>query len=164
MRTEYQYQSGTDDDTTGGCTVIALLVAALEHPGAERVGRFLALGCAVHCAFTPLLLAVLPTAAAASGLAAGLEPLLVGASLALAAGTLSLGYRRHRRARPLLLLAAGALLAVAGLLWHEAALGPGLTASGLLLLLPANLLDRRLRDDACPLHGPHRLPSQRSGG
>jgi hypothetical protein len=156
MRTGYQYWRETDDDTAGGLAVIALLVAALKHPHTERVGRFLALGCAVHCALTPLLLSVLPVAAAAAGLAAGLEPLLVGASLALAAATLTLGWRRHHRVRPLLLFAAGALLAVAGLLWHEAALGPGLTAAGLLLLLPANLLDRRLRDDGCPLHGPHR--------
>jgi hypothetical protein len=129
--------------------VISLLVATLRHPYTERVGRFLALGCAVHCLLTPLLLSALPVATAASGLGHGLEPLLVGASLALAAATLTLGYRRHRSARPLLLLAAGAVLAAAGLLSHGAAFGPWLNAAGLLLLLPANLLDRRLRGCSC---------------
>lgn len=132
--------------------MIAALVATLRHPWTQRLGRWLALGCAVHCAAMPLVLALVPAAAAATGAGAGLERILVGSSLALAAVGLTRGYRRHRRADALLLFAAAAGLALLGQLWHgpHAAeglasdwLGHCLTAVGLLLLLPAHLLDHR---------------------
>ena len=140
--------------------MIAALVATLRHPRLERLSRLLALGCAVHCALTPLLLALVPAAAAASGAGATLERVLVATSLLLAAPGLVRGYLRHRRAGALALLAAAALLALLGQLGHGAEPGHGglahlLTGAGLHLLLPANLLDHRgaARPGCC--HPPH---------
>ncbi len=159
--------------------MIAALVATLRHPWTQRLGRWLALGCAVHCAVMPLVLALVPAAAAASGAGAGLERALVGASLAIAAVGLVRGYRRHRRAGALLLFGAAVTLALLGQLWHAPHLaagtgatswewlGHGLTAAGLLLLLPANLLDHRREHEAaarlgrppCCHHAAHAAPA-----
>lgn len=143
--------------------MLAALVATLRHPWTQKLGRWLALGCAVHCAVMPLILALVPAAAAALGVTAGLERALVGSSLMIAAVGLARGYRRHRRAGALLLFGAAAALAVLGQIWHGPHLvsgtggtgamawewlGHGLTAAGLLLLLPANLLDHRREHEA----------------
>lgn len=140
--------------------MIAALVATLRHPWTQKLGRWLALGCAVHCAVMPLVLALVPAAAAALGVTAGLERALVGSSLVIAAFGLVRGYLRHRRAGALLLFGAAAALAVLGQLWHGPHLvsgtgappwewlGHGLTAAGLLLLLPAHLLDHRREHEA----------------
>lgn len=138
--------------------MIAALVATLRHPWTQKLGRWLALGCAVHCAVMPLVLALVPAAAAALGVTAGLERALVGSSLVIAGVGLVRGYRRHRRAGALLLFGAAAALAVLGQIWHGPHLvagatawewlGHGLTAAGLLLLLPANLLDHRREHEA----------------
>jgi MerC mercury resistance protein len=137
--------------------MLAALVATLRHPWTQKLGRWLALGCAVHCAVMPLVLALVPAAAAALGVTPGLERALVGSSLVIAAVGLVRGYRRHGRAGALLLFGAAAALAVLGQLWHGPHLpattawewlGHGLTAAGLLLLLPANLLDHRREHEA----------------
>lgn len=120
-----------------------------------RIGDILSLSCAVHCALSPLFLAVVPVAAlSASPLAHEVESWVVITSLLLCAFGLWTGYRRHRRPDAWQLFAAALVLVAVGHHWHQQPLGIGLSVVGMLLLLPANLLNHR-HSHRCTCPGHH---------
>lgn len=101
--------------------------------------------CAAHCIAAPLLVALAPRLA----LAEAHERTLMGAALVLAAFTTLLGVRVHRRASPLLLVFAGALL------WLGASAVPvpeeAATVAASLLMAGGTLWSARLRHlVSCP--------------
>lgn len=69
----------------------------------DRVGATLSLTCAVHCALAPVLLAILPFAAAGWLFDESVEAAFVAGSLATALVSLGMGVRVHRR-RPIFIL------------------------------------------------------------
>lgn len=105
----------------------------------DRIGMTGSLLCAVHCALLPIVFVVLPSVGLSLLLNDGVELAFV--SFATLVGTISLvrGFRSHRVALALMLLAPGLGLLWAGVRWpplHEAAvphalamaLGGGLVA------------------------------------
>ena len=63
---------------------------------ADRVGFAASMLCAIHCAAMPLLLAILPTLGLGAGGWVDLDQAVVVFATLLAAGTLTIGWRRHR--------------------------------------------------------------------
>ncbi len=118
---------------------------------ADRVGFAASMLCAIHCAAMPLLLAILPTLGLGAGGWVDLDQAVVVFATLLAAGTLTIGWRRHRAYR-----AWGLLLPALGLLWFatfgpfhahggmEGALHAGMMVAGGLLLAAAHLTNMRL--------------------
>ncbi|REK17427.1 MAG: MerC domain-containing protein [Planctomycetota bacterium] len=94
------------DDTSAAGTA----VAGLPHAWADGAGMIASIGCAIHCAAMPLVLAYLPLL--------GLEWLageefhrwMAGVCLVLAAAAFVPGWRRHRSWRPAMWGTAGLLV------------------------------------------------------
>lgn len=119
---------------------------------ADRVGFAASMLCAIHCAAMPLFLAILPTFGLGIGGWIDIDQAVVVFATLLAAGTLTIGWRRHRGFR-----AWGLLLPALALLWFavfgpvhshdggwEAWLHAGMMVAGGLLLAGAHLTNMRL--------------------
>lgn len=74
----------------------------------DRFGVCLALACAIQCLAMPVLVTVFPLAGLSFFLEEPLEVFFVGASIALATGSLCWGFRVHRH-RSILVILAGAV-------------------------------------------------------
>src|SRR5260221_14716648 len=74
----------------------------LDWTGAATSGL-----CALHCALLPVVAAVLPMVGLGLLVEERTEVALIGASAALGTISLSLGFRRHRSGRALIVLAIG---------------------------------------------------------
>jgi len=98
---------------------------AMNNPLRDLLDRFAATGsliCAVHCAITPLLLALIPSLGLSIWLGDGFEYGFVMFVTVLGLVSLLWGYRRHRTFRALLMLLAGLAALWAGVLYvplHE---------------------------------------------
>lgn len=105
----------------------------------------------VHCAATPVLLAVLPTAA---GFLGAWHPVLLAGAAGTAAWAFVPGYRLHRKLQvPLLAVFGLTLLGVGTLAFHENfAAETALTASGATLMLLAHWRNRKLSHAQCKHH------------
>jgi hypothetical protein len=117
--------------------------------------------CAIHCALMPLLVTLLPLIGLGFLAAEPVEWGLVAMSAMLGASAICLGYREHRRRRPLAILGIGMALLVLGRLgeayeWGEWGM-PVLVFGGFTLVL-AHIVNGRLcracrtcasHDDAC---------------
>jgi hypothetical protein len=113
------------------------------------VGVGLSLACAVHCLAMPFVAGAACCAAEARSGPAWLEPTMLGTAAGTGALTLGLGWRRHRRWLPFVVLAAGlALVSLAPRLftggWATAA-----ATGGALLLATSQLLNRRCCSAPC---------------
>lgn len=91
--------------------------AAHPSPAVDWLGQALSVVCLVHCAATPLVLALLP---AATGVVAGWHPVLWGLVVVAAAVAFVPGYRHHRRRDVLLWAALGISLLALGAFWESA--------------------------------------------
>jgi hypothetical protein len=107
----------------------------------DLIGQALSLLCMIHCAATPLVLAVAP---AAIGVFGGAHPVLLVLVLATAAWSFVPGYRHHHQPAALMLGLAGvALLSLGTLAFHATlALDIGFTVTGAALMLVAHWKNR----------------------
>jgi hypothetical protein len=87
---------------------------SLYHVSPDCVGAWLSVGCAVHCMALPLLFGILPVFGLRFLLADLSETLFLLTSTGLAVVSLCWGFRMHRKCRANFLLAAGALMMIAG--------------------------------------------------
>ena len=121
---------------------------------ADRVGFAASFLCAVHCAVLPLALALLPAFGLKVGGWIDIDQAFVVFATLLGAGTLTLGYRRHRVFRAWLWLLPGL-----GLVWlgaftplHNHGMSHALVmTTGGLLLAAAHLINLRLTHAATAL-------------
>lgn len=83
---------------------------------ADRAGATASFLCAVHCALLPFVLATLPLIGL--GFLAGhtFERVFVACAALLAAGSIYIGYRRHRRPHALFLMLPGIVLLLFGII------------------------------------------------
>lgn len=81
---------------------------------ADRVGATASFLCAVHCALLPFVLALLPLVGLEFLAGHAFERIFVACAAALAAGSLLVGYRRHRRPHALFLMLPGVALLLFG--------------------------------------------------
>jgi hypothetical protein len=110
----------------------------------DRLGMVVSSLCLIHCLALPLIIAVLPALAGTLPSDAMVHSTLILIALPVTGYALLRGYRTHRRARPLLIGAAGMLLVAAALfvgpfLYAEQAL----TILGGLLVTGAHLINWR---------------------
>jgi hypothetical protein len=113
----------------------------------DRVGQALSVACAVHCALVPLILGLLPLAAARATEAVHLvlTPLVLASSLVAFAP----GYRRHRSVLPGILGAGGCLLLLRALTSQSEARESLLTFAASALLVVAHARNRALWHRSC---------------
>jgi hypothetical protein len=114
---------------------------------ADRLGFAASFLCAVHCALTPLALALAPALGLKLGGWIDLDQAFVVFATLLGATTLTLGWRRHRVFRAWALLLPGLALVWLGAFspLHDHSLGhAAIMGSGGLLLAGAHLLNLRL--------------------
>lgn len=122
----------------------------------SSLGRAAALLCAIHCLALPVAAVLLPAAAVHRAGSPMVEVLLMLVAMVGVGLTLVPGWRRHRRAAPLLVVGAGlAALGVGhALAWPEFAIG--VVGGG--LLLTGQWLERRAscrHGAGCACHHPN---------
>jgi hypothetical protein len=115
-----------------------------HHHGQEpsdTLGQVLSAVCAVHCVATPVVLALLPSAASVLG---GAHPVLFALVLGVALWAFLPGYRcHHRLAIPALAAGGLAFLGLAAFLFHELPwLDTGLSLVGAGLMMAAHWMNR----------------------
>jgi hypothetical protein len=121
----------------------------------ERFGAGASLLCAVHCAATPVLLAVLPFLGSRLADSHWAEILLIGVAATVGYLTLTISFRRHHQPLPLCLLTLGLALVAIG---HTPILHQFETAiavTGGLTLAGAQLLNRRYAGPCLCAHHAH---------
>jgi hypothetical protein len=89
-------------------------IGAVQIARADRVGLWLSLGCAAHCAVTPLLAAATPVLHMRSSIHGTAEALFALASVGVAVLNVCWGVQLHRQRRLLLLVGVGVLCIAAG--------------------------------------------------
>ena|SRR5438128_70818 len=107
----------------------------------DFIGQALSVLCVVHCAATPVVLALAP---AAMGMFGNAHPVLLVLVLATAAWAFIPGYRHHKQPLPLLLGLGGITLLAAGtLLFHSTlVLDTAFSVAGAGLMLSAHWKNR----------------------
>jgi len=118
----------------------------------DAVGQFLSALCLAHCLALPVVLGLLPAAAAEFLEGEGVHRGLLGFVVVSAAGAFVPGYRRHGRASVLGFagVALGLLCTAAFLVPEEAeALETGLTLAGGVLMAVAHARNRTLCRQCC---------------
>jgi hypothetical protein len=116
-------------------------VRATTTVTSDLIGQVLSVLCMIHCAVTPVVLALAP---AAMGVFGSAHPVLLVLVLATAAWSFVPGYRHHHQPAALMLGFAGvALLSLGALVFHATpALDVSFTVSGAALMLLAHWKNR----------------------
>lgn len=114
------------------------------HRCADATGACLSAACALHCLLMPLVVTLLPLGALAFLADEAFERALIAGSLVLAAASFCWGYRRHRRWRALMILAAAAVLLLAVRPQTNESWEPVTAALGGFGLAAGHWLNRRL--------------------
>lgn len=115
----------------------------LNHSTVDNVGACLSFACAVHCMAAPLLITVLPLIGLGFILAESTELVMVVSAGGLAVGSLTWGYRHHRKWRVFLILG-GALTLVLIARFGVSENAEVFMVLGGLLLMSAHLVNRHL--------------------
>ena len=115
----------------------------LNHSLVDNVGACLSFACAIHCMATPLLIIALPLIGLGFLLGESVELVMIAAAVGLAVGSLTWGYRHHRKWRIFLLLGgAFVCIFIARFQVPEQYHGVFMGGGGL-LLMAGHLLNRR---------------------
>lgn len=122
---------------------------------ADRVGMVVSTVCAVHCAVGPAVFFLLPWVEAyETAWTEGLERVLIGLAVGLAAVAFGIGYRTHRNARVGLWFLSGFLLIGFGhgyLSAYSQGLESAVVVAGAACLITGHVRNRRLcRCAVCP--------------
>ena len=108
----------------------------------DQLGAGLSVACALHCMFSPVLVAVLPMLGLGFLVDEMAEVVLLSLAVILAVGSLCWGFRLHKSIRVFFPLGAAVLLIAAGRLFAEDASEIVLVVAGALLLVVSHLLNR----------------------
>lgn len=85
----------------------------------DRFGSAASLGCAIHCACMPLVLAILPAIGVSFFASEPMEWMLFGVSASLGCISMALGYRKHGNKSTVFVMLCGLILLLEGRLLHE---------------------------------------------
>lgn len=112
----------------------------------SKIGFFLSLLCAIHCASTPLLLAILPLMGSHFLHNQSLELFLIGITILLAGIIMLRDYLHiHKHALPLVLLVLGIVAKSLGIFVFQQTYEPVIITSGAAFILLAYVANWRLR-------------------
>ena len=120
------------------------------------VGPWVSVACAIHCMISPIILGMLPMV----HLSDAIETSLIAFSILIGVLTLGAGYREHRRARVLVLLALSIAFLI-GKYGVREALETPMVVAGELLMAGAQFLNLRLQRHCCRHHH-HEAAASRS--
>jgi hypothetical protein len=109
-----------------------------------RIGAFLAIACAVHCALTPIALTVLPLAGSSIFASHTAEFIMLGLGIGFGGFSVAKGVYSHGDQRPLWLVVAGTILILCGLFLAGETLEPFFVPAGAILLGAAQVVNMRL--------------------
>lgn len=110
----------------------------------SKVGPWVSIACAIHCMVSPILLAVLPIVPASEPI----ELALIGVSVAIGMITLLAGYREHRKARVLGLLALS-LAFLGARFFVDERFETASVVTGAMLMAIAQFMNVRLQRHCC---------------
>ena len=116
----------------------------LNHPLVDNVGACVSFACALHCMATPLLIIALPLIGLGFFVSESAELVLIVAAVGLAVGSLTWGYRHHRKWRIFLLLGGAFVCIFIARFRVPEQYESIFTACGGILLMAGHLLNRRL--------------------
>ena len=116
----------------------------LNHSLVDNVGACLSFTCAIHCMATPLLITVLPLVGLGFFLSESVELVIIAVTAGLAVGSLTWGYRHHRKWRIFLTLGGAFLCIFIAHFQVSEQYESVFMACGGLLLMVGHLLNRRL--------------------
>ncbi|MDE0301467.1 MAG: MerC domain-containing protein [Candidatus Poribacteria bacterium] len=116
----------------------------LSHSTIDNIGACLSFACAAHCMAAPLLITVLPLMGLGFILAESTELVMVASAGAIAVGSLTWGFRSHRKRRVFLILGGALMLIVIARLGVSENAEVVFTVLGGLLLMGAHLVNRHL--------------------
>ena len=116
----------------------------LNHSLVDNVGACLSFACAIHCMATPLLIVALPLIGLGFLLSDSVELMIIAVTGGIAVGSLTWGYRHHRKWRIFLTLGgAFVCIFIAHFRVPEQYESIFMACGGLLLMI-GHLLNRRL--------------------
>lgn len=116
----------------------------LNHSTVDNFGACLSFACAVHCMAAPLLMTVLPIIGLGFILAESAELVMVASAGGIAVGSLTWGFRHHRKRRIFLILGGALTLIIMARLGVSENAEVIFTVLGGLLLTGAHLVNRHL--------------------
>lgn len=109
-----------------------------------RIGAFLAIACAIHCALTPLALTLLPLAGSSIFASHTAEFIMLSLGIGFGGYSVIKGLYNHGDRRPLLMVIAGTVLIVCGLFVVGHELEPFFVPAGAVLLGIAQVVNMRI--------------------
>ncbi len=110
----------------------------------SKVGPWVSIACAIHCMVSPILLGLLPIVPASEPI----ELALIGVSVVIGMITLVAGYREHRKARVLVLLAFS-LAFLGARFFIDERFETATVVTGALLMAIAQIMNVRLQRHCC---------------
>jgi hypothetical protein len=110
----------------------------------DSLGAGVSITCAIQCVLFPLLIGVLPLIGLGFLAQDGVETGFLAASIVLALGSFSWGFRQHRRRYIFLFLIGGLAPIFIGRAWVDEGLEISFVVPGTLALAAGHLLNRRL--------------------
>ena len=110
----------------------------------SKVGPWVSMACAVHCMVSPIILGLLPMVHASEAIETG----LIVVSVAIGVLSLAGGYREHRKARVLVLLAIS-LVFLTARFFVEERFESAAVVTGAMLMATAQFLNVRLQRHCC---------------
>ena len=116
----------------------------LNHSLVDNVGACVSFTCAIHCMATPLLITVLPLVGLGFFLSESVELMIVIVAVGLAVGSLTWGYRHHRKWQIFLTLGGAFLCIFIARFQVPEQYESVFMASGGVLLMVGHLLNRHL--------------------
>jgi hypothetical protein len=109
-----------------------------------RIGAFLAIACAIHCALTPIAITILPLAGLSFLSSHWAEFIMLGLGIGFGGYGVAKGYFSHGDRRPIILVVFGAILIVCGLFLVGESLEPLFVPAGAILLGAAQVVNMRI--------------------
>lgn len=109
-----------------------------------RIGAFLAIACAIHCALTPLALTMLPLAGSSIFASHTAEFIMLGLGIGFGSYSVIKGVYNHGNRRPLWMVIGGTILILCGLFLVGEALEPFFVPAGAVLLGIAQVVNMRI--------------------
>jgi MFS family permease len=118
----------------------------------SKVGGWVSILCAIHCMISPIVLGLIPVIHARSPVAEHIETLLIVLSVIISSITVAMGFREHRRASIVALLAVSFACLAAARFVASASMETPLVIAGAVIMAVAQFLNIRYQRSCCRHH------------
>jgi uncharacterized membrane protein YhaH (DUF805 family) len=115
----------------------------------SKVGGWVSILCAIHCMVSPMVLGLIPIIHAESPLVEHIETLLIILSILISSIAVATGFREHRRASIVALLAVSFAFLAAGRFIASESLETPLVITGAMIMAAAQFLNFRNQRNCC---------------